>query len=80
MMFADTSWNRPFAKDPGVVEYRGELLLYFSTRDPDMRIQMTGVATAPLDSDFSRAIWQQWCDAPILYPEIPWEQECIGST
>lgn len=74
------SWNCGRAIDADVIEYTGKLFLYFSTRDPDMRIQMTGVATAPLESDFSRDAWQRQCDAPVLYPEFPWEQECIEAS
>jgi len=54
-----------------------ELLLYFATRDPQMKTQMVGVAGADLKSDFGRASWKQLCDAPILKPELPWEKHCI---
>jgi predicted GH43/DUF377 family glycosyl hydrolase len=74
------SWNCGRAIDADVIEQAGQLFLYFSTRDPDMRLQMAGVATAPLDSDFSRDVWQQRCDAPILAPELPWERECIEAS
>jgi len=74
------SWNCGRAIDADVIEQAGQLLLYFSTRDPDMRLQMAGLATAPLDSDFSRDRWQQRCDAPILAPELAWEQECIEAS
>ncbi len=45
-----------------------------------MRIQMTGVATAPLSSGFFRDDWTQQGEGPILYPELPWEGECIEAS
>ena len=73
-------WTCGRAIDADVIPVGNDLFLYFSTRDPDMRIQMTGVASAPLDSDFSRDKWRQRCDAPILRPELPWEEECIEAS
>ncbi len=70
-------WNSGRAIDADVIVHDGKLFLYFSTRDPEMRIQMTGVATADLASDFSKQDWTQQCDKPILYPELPWERNCI---
>jgi len=71
------AWTAGRAIDADVIVHEGRLLLYFATRDPAMRIQMLGVAAAPLDSGFGRDAWTQLCDAPILKPELPWEQECI---
>jgi len=51
--------------------------LYFATRDPDMKIQMQGVASAPAGSSFNREEWLQLTDAPILRPEYPWEGRCV---
>ena len=70
-------WTVGRAIDADVIIHDDRLLLYFATRDPAMRIQMLGVAAAPLDSGFGRDTWTQLCDAPILKPELPWEQECI---
>jgi hypothetical protein len=42
-----------------------------------MEVQMLGVASAPLGSGYGRETWTQRCDAPILKPELPWEQQCI---
>lgn len=70
-------WNSGRAIDADVIAHDENLFLYFSTRDPDMRFQITGLATAPLDSNFSREKWTQQCDRPILYPELPWEGKCI---
>lgn len=71
------AWTVGRAIDADVIVHEGRLLLYFATRDPAMRIQMLGVAVAPLDSGLGRDTWMQLCDAPILKPELPWEQECI---
>ena len=70
-------WTCGRAIDADVVVDGERLLLYFATRDPTMTIQMLGVASAPLDSTFGREAWTLLCDAPILAPELPWEQECI---
>jgi beta-1,2-mannobiose phosphorylase / 1,2-beta-oligomannan phosphorylase len=70
-------WNAGRAIDADVIAFKDQLFLYFATRDPEMKIQMVGVATAPLDSDFSRDQWTQRCDKPILHPELPWEKACI---
>lgn len=72
------AWTAGRAIDADVIEHDGRLLLYYSTRDPDMKIQMQGVASAPIDSDFGRDRWTQLNpDGPILRPELPWEKDCI---
>ncbi len=71
-------WNCGHAIDADVVVFHGKLLLYFASRDPEMKIQLLGVASAELDSGFGRGSWTQLnMEAPILAPELPWEQECI---
>ncbi|MGN0879748.1 MAG: family 43 glycosylhydrolase [Oligosphaeraceae bacterium] len=70
-------WTCGRAIDADVIPWHGSLMLYCATRDPDMKIQQLVVASAPLDSDFSRDCWTQRCDASILKPELPWEGECI---
>ena len=70
-------WTVGRAIDADVIPWGDQLLLYFATRDPKMKVQMLGVAAAPLDSDYGRGTWTQRCDAPILKPERPWEQKCI---
>lgn len=70
-------WNCGRAIDADVIVHGTDLWLYFATRDPQMKIQMLGVASAALDSGFGRAAWTQRCAAPILKPELPWEMECI---
>ncbi len=71
------AWNSGRAIDAEAFVVGDRLLLYFATRDPEMKVQMLGVAGADLNSDFGRAAWKQLCDAPILKPELPWERRCI---
>ena len=73
-------WNCGRAIDADVIDWEGELLLYWATRDPAYRLQLIGVSSAPLHTDFSREHWTQRCDAPILSPELDWEQECIEAS
>jgi len=70
-------WTVGRAIDAEVITWGKQLLLYFATRDPEMKTQMLGVAGANLDSDFGRASWRQLTDGPILKPELPWERQCI---
>lgn len=70
-------WNCGRAIDADGIVWGDRLLLYYATRDPDFRVQMLGVATAPLASDYSRDVWEQLGDGPILRPELDWEQDCI---
>jgi hypothetical protein len=82
-------WNCGRAIDADVIALNDRLLLYWATRDPAMKIQMQGVAAAPLTSDFSRDQWTQLNpDGPILAPTVPtklddpdldlaWEKKCI---
>lgn len=71
------SWTAGRAIDAEVFPVGDRLLLYFATRDPGMKIQMLGVAAAPLASDFSREHWRQLHDGPIIKPELAWERRCI---
>jgi len=70
-------WNCGRAIDADVIEHGGRLLLCCATRDPRMKRQMLVVAGAPRASSFGRDEWVQLCDAPILEPALPWEQDCI---
>lgn len=77
-IFAPTgTWNCGRAIDADVIEHEDQLMLYFATRDPEFKIQMLGVASAHINSDFNRDSWKQCLDYPILKPELQWEQECI---
>jgi len=71
------NWNMGRAIDADVVEHDGKLLLYFATRDITEKVQILGVASAPIDSSFSRGEWYQECNDSILTPQLPWEQQCI---
>ncbi|MCB1126644.1 MAG: family 43 glycosylhydrolase [Verrucomicrobiae bacterium] len=83
------SWSCGRAIDADVIVFDGRLLLYWATRDPAMKVQMQGVAAAPLDGTFSRDQWTQLNpDGPILAPQVPtrldapgldlaWESQCI---
>lgn len=71
------SWTVGRAIDADVIAHQGLLYLFFATRDPAMKIQMLGVASAPLHSDFGRDQWTQRCSDSILRPELAWEQDCI---
>ncbi len=85
----DGQWTVGRAIDADVIPHGDKLLLYWATRDPEMKIQMQGVSAAPLDSDFTRADWTQLnLDGPILAPTMPtelddpnldlaWEKRCI---
>ncbi|MGC8743846.1 MAG: family 43 glycosylhydrolase [Verrucomicrobiia bacterium] len=70
-------WNCGRAIDADIVRCSDRLFLYFATRDPSFKIQMLGVATADVNSDFSRDCWKQLCNKPILKPELDWERNCI---
>lgn len=70
-------WTCGRAIDAEVVVDGDRLLLYFASRDPAQKIQLIGVASAPLRSNLSRECWTQLVNAPILKPELPWEQKCI---
>ena len=70
-------WTCGRAIDAEVAYYKGKYFLYFATRDPEFKIQKLGVAVADGNTDFSRDSWTLAFDESILYPELPWEGECI---
>jgi predicted GH43/DUF377 family glycosyl hydrolase len=71
------SWTSGRAIDAEAFVHGDRLLLYFATRDPAGKIQKLGMASAPADSDYSRAQWRQECIGSILAPELDWEKNCI---
>lgn len=85
-------WTVGRAIDADVIPHGDKLLLYWATRDPQMKTQMIGVSSAPLDSDFARDKWTQLNpDGPILAPTVPtelddpgldlaWEKLCIEAS
>ena len=71
-------WSVGRAIDAEAFPFNGKLFLYYATRDPKMKIQQVGVASADLHSDFGPSAWTDLCpDGPILKPELPWEKDCI---
>ena len=71
------TWNCGRAIDAEVYKFKDKYMLFFATRDPDFKIQIQGVASAPANTNFNRDQWTQLTDAPILKPEYPWEGACI---
>lgn len=71
------AWTNGRAIDADVIEHKGRLILGFATRDPSGKVQLQGIATAAIDSDFGKAAWTQQADHPTLKPELPWEKDCI---
>ncbi|MGQ8338943.1 family 43 glycosylhydrolase [Sunxiuqinia sp. A32] len=70
-------WNCGRAIDAEVVQFNNQYLLYFATRDSSMSIQMQGVASAPINTNFNRDEWMQLTDEAILAPKYPWEGKCV---
>lgn len=70
-------WTCGRAIDAEVCRFHDRYFLYFATRDKDYKIQMQGVAVAPSQTNFNREDWVQATDHSILYPELPWEGECV---
>lgn len=74
----DGNWTCGRAIDAEVIRFNNQYFLYYATRDPEYKIQMQGVAVAPGNSNFDRDNWRNISTtAPILKPELPWEQKCI---
>lgn len=77
-IFAPTgSWNCGRAIDAEVVLFKDKYYLYFASRTEDFEIQMQGVATAPINTNFNKTDWVQACDEAILEPKYPWEGKCV---
>ena len=71
-------WSVGRAIDAEVFVDTGRILLYFATRDPQMRRQMIGLASAPRHSRLGAGDWTDLSkQAPLLQPELPWEGLCI---
>jgi len=71
-----SDWSCGRAIDAEVYKFKDRYFMYFATRDPEYVRQITGVAWAPADCDFSRDCWTLAIDEPILVPELDWEQKC----
>lgn len=75
---SDAAWSAGRAIDAEPYVHDGKLLLYWATRDPDMKVQMIGVASAPLGSKFTAGDFTNLSkDGPALKPELDWERKCI---
>lgn len=71
-------WNAGRAIDAEIMQTNDRFLLYYATRDPDMKIQQIGVASVPVGTSFNRDSWDDLStDGPILYPEFSWEDNCV---
>jgi predicted GH43/DUF377 family glycosyl hydrolase len=72
------TWNAGRAIDAEIVKFKDKFLLYYATRDPEMKVQMIGVASAPISTNFNREDWTNLSvDGPLLKPQYPWEETCI---
>lgn len=71
------AWNCGRAIDAEVFLHNNRYLLFFATRDPDYKVQIQGVASAPINTSFNREDWNQLTNFPILKPEFPWEGLCV---
>jgi predicted GH43/DUF377 family glycosyl hydrolase len=71
------AWNCGRAIDAEVFLLKDKYMLYFASRDSAFKIQMQGVASAPLNTNFNRGQWTQMTDMPILKPKYPWEGLCV---
>ena len=84
-------WNNGRAIDAEAYPIGDKLMLYYATRDPAGRVQMIGVASAPLaGGDYGMGRWTQLStDASLaIRPTVPtpldppgldlaWEQQCV---
>ncbi|MDR2815384.1 MAG: hypothetical protein LBB62_01600 [Proteiniphilum sp.] len=76
MMFGDMSRTGvPFSKDPHVVYHGGRYLMYYSI-PPKKGDEKSGWNIGIVESR-DLIDWKQPVDAPILFPQLPWEGECI---
>lgn len=71
-------WSCGRAIDADMLIDGDRLLMAWATRDPDMKVQMLGMASAPLDSALGAGDWTDLSlDGPALRPELDWERDCI---
>jgi beta-1,2-mannobiose phosphorylase / 1,2-beta-oligomannan phosphorylase len=75
---SDAAWSAGRAIDAEAFVHGDKLMLYYATRDPEMKVQKIGIAAAPLASDYGAGTWTNLSkDGPALEPELPWERDCI---
>lgn len=71
-------WSAGRAIDAEALVFGDRLLLYYATRDPEMKVQKLGVASAAPGSDFCETAWTDLSvEGPLLEPVLPWEKDCI---
>jgi predicted GH43/DUF377 family glycosyl hydrolase len=71
-------WALDRAIDAEVYKVDDRLILMYATRDPDGKIQMLGMASAPYGSDYGADKWMNLSDdKPLIKPDLPWEMNCI---
>lgn len=75
---AEATWSAGRAIDAEPFVHGDKLLLYYATRDPEMKVQKIGVASAPLDSAYGKSDWTNLSKhSPALEPELAWERNCV---
>lgn len=75
---AGAPWSAGRAIDAEAFVHGDRLLLYYATRDPEMKVQKIGVASAPLNSAYGAKDWTNLStDGPALTPTLPWERNCV---
>ena len=71
-------WSVGRAIDADAVVLGDRVVLGYATRDPGMRVQMLGFASAPRDSALGAGDWTDLSpEGPALAPELDWERDCI---
>ena len=71
------TWCCGRAIDADVCLFGGRLLMYFATRDHEMKIQKLGGAWADPASRFGKADFHPLARHTLLHPELKWEGSCI---
>lgn len=75
---SDAAWSAGRAIDAEAFVHGNKLLLYYATRDPEMKVQKIGVAQAPLSSNFTTGDWTNLSKTgPALEPTLAWERDCV---
>ena len=74
----DAPWAIDRSIDAEVYRVKDRLILLFATRDPEMKVQMLGMAHAPYRSDYGPGKWTlDSVDGPMMKPDHEWEGHCI---
>ena len=74
----DNKWALDRAIDAEVYRVGDKFILMYATRDPQGKIQMLGMASAPYGSSYGKETWTEiTIDKPFFRPEREWEMSCI---